>query len=69
MFIEASVSLNSMSIEVNTDDAIQAEVGYTISDVSTCSRLLLVEIMGYPHCPAPHLAGLLSLAFVNQPSI
>ena len=33
MFIEASVSLNSMSISVNTDDPIQAEIGYTISDV------------------------------------
>ena len=33
MFIEASVSLNSMSVSVNTDDPIQAEVGYTISDV------------------------------------
>ena len=33
MFIEASVSLNSMSLSVNTDDPIQAEVGYTISDV------------------------------------
>ena len=34
MFIEADVSLNSMSISVNTDDAITAEVGYTISGVS-----------------------------------
>lgn len=33
MYIEASISLNSMSIGVNTDDAITAEVGYTVSDV------------------------------------
>ena len=34
MFIEASISMNSMSVSVNTDDAITAEVGYTVSDVS-----------------------------------
>ena len=33
MYIEADVSLNSMSVTVNTDDPIQAEVGYTISSV------------------------------------
>ena len=34
MFIEASISMNSMSVSVNTDDAITAEVGYTVSDVA-----------------------------------
>ena len=33
MYIEASISMNSMSVSVNTDDAITAEVGYTVSDV------------------------------------
>jgi len=33
MYIEADISLNSMSVAVNTDDAITADVGYTISDV------------------------------------
>ena len=33
MFIEANISMNSMSVSVNTDDAITAEVGFTVSDV------------------------------------
>lgn len=34
MFIEASISLESMSVSVNPDDATTAEISYTISDVS-----------------------------------
>ena len=34
MYIEASISLESMSVSVNPDDPVTAEIGYTISDVS-----------------------------------
>ena len=34
MFIEARVSLESMSVSVNPDDPVTADIGYTISDVS-----------------------------------
>ena len=34
MFIEADISLESMSVDVNPDDAITAEIGYTISNVA-----------------------------------
>ncbi len=34
MFIEADISMNSMSVSVNPDDPITAEVGYTVSNVA-----------------------------------
>ena len=34
MYIEADVSLESMSISVNPDDPITAEIGYSISNVA-----------------------------------
>lgn len=34
MFIEAAISMESMSVSVNPDDPVTAEIGYTISDVS-----------------------------------
>ena len=34
MYIEASISLESMSVSVNPDDPVTAEIGYSISDVS-----------------------------------
>ena len=34
MFIEADVSLESMSLSVNPDDPITAEIGYSISNVA-----------------------------------
>ncbi len=34
MYIEADISMNSMSVSVNPDDPITAEVGYTVSNVA-----------------------------------
>ena len=34
MYIEADISLESMSISVNPDDPITAEIGYSISNVA-----------------------------------
>ena len=34
MFIEADISMNSMSVSVNPDDPITAEVGYSVSNVA-----------------------------------
>ena len=34
MFIEADISMNSMSVSVNPDDPTTAEIGYKVSNVS-----------------------------------
>ena len=34
MYVEADVSLESMSLSVNPDDPITAEIGYSISNVA-----------------------------------
>ena len=41
MYIEANISLESMSVDVNPDDPTTAEINYTISDVT---HLLKTEI-------------------------
>jgi len=34
MYIEADISLESMSLSVNPDDPISAEIGYSVSNVA-----------------------------------
>ena len=34
MYIEADISMNSMSVSVNPDDPITAEIGYKVSNVA-----------------------------------
>jgi hypothetical protein len=34
MYIEADITMESMSVSVNPDDPITAEIGYTISNVA-----------------------------------